>query len=125
MAASAPQESAAAGPLLHLENVSKRFGGVQALSDVSFELLPGEVHCLAGENGCGKSTLIKIISGVYAPEPGATILFDGEPQTRPHPGPRPRARRPGHLAGPGALSRAERGREHRDRAAAWAGGRAG
>lgn len=71
----------AAGPLLRLANVSKRFGGVQALSDVSFELMPGEVHCLAGENGCGKSTLIKIVSGVYAPEPGATILFDGETPT--------------------------------------------
>lgn len=70
---------AARGPLLHLENVSKRFGGVQALKDVSFDLMAGEVHCLAGENGCGKSTLIKIISGVYAPDPGASILFDGQP----------------------------------------------
>ncbi|HEX6010726.1 MAG TPA: sugar ABC transporter ATP-binding protein [Geminicoccaceae bacterium] len=69
----------ASGPLLHLENISKRFGGVQALADVSFEIQPGEVHCLAGENGCGKSTLIKIISGVYAPDPGAVILFAGEP----------------------------------------------
>jgi simple sugar transport system ATP-binding protein len=48
---------------------------------VSFEILPGEVHCLAGENGCGKSTLIKIISGVYAPDPGAVISFAGAPQT--------------------------------------------
>ena len=68
-------------PLLHLENVSKRFGGVQALREVSFEIMPGEVHCLAGENGCGKSTLIKIISGVYAPDPGARIQLMGEEQT--------------------------------------------
>ena len=39
----------------------------------------GEVLCLAGENGCGKSTLIKIISGVYQPEPGAVMLIDGKP----------------------------------------------
>lgn len=66
-------------PLLDLSNVSKRFGGVQALQSVSFAIDPGEVVCLAGENGCGKSTLIKIISGVHAPEPGARMLFDGQP----------------------------------------------
>jgi simple sugar transport system ATP-binding protein len=80
-ATESPRASGTPSPLLRLENVSKRFGGVQALADVSFEIMPGEVHCLAGENGCGKSTLIKIISGVYAPEPGATIVFAGEPQT--------------------------------------------
>ena len=81
MAADRPQTSQASAPLLRLDHVSKRFGGVQALDDVWFEIWPGEVHCLAGENGCGKSTLIKIISGVYAPEPGASIVFAGEPQT--------------------------------------------
>ncbi|WP_062227930.1 sugar ABC transporter ATP-binding protein [Aureimonas frigidaquae] len=65
--------------LIDLRHVSKRFGGVQALSDVAFDVAPGEVLCLAGENGCGKSTLIKIISGVYRPEPGAKMLFDGRP----------------------------------------------
>lgn len=64
--------------LIDLVNVSKRFGGVQALDDVSFDVYPGEVLCLAGENGCGKSTLIKVISGVHAPEPGGQIRFDGE-----------------------------------------------
>lgn len=43
------------------------FGGVKALQDVSFDVAAGEVLCLAGENGCGKSTLIKIVSGVYRP----------------------------------------------------------
>ena len=54
-----------------IEHVSKQFGGVKALEDVRFDVMPGEVLCLAGENGCGKSTLIKIITGVYQPEPGA------------------------------------------------------
>src|SRR4051812_2840822 len=67
----------AGGPLLQLEHISKRFGGVKALDDVRFDVRRGEVLCLAGENGCGKSTLIKIISGVHPPEPGATMLFDG------------------------------------------------
>ena len=66
-------------PLLHVERVSKQFGGVKALDDVSFDVAPGEVLCLAGENGCGKSTLIKIITGVYAPEPGALMRFEGRP----------------------------------------------
>ncbi|WP_432256436.1 sugar ABC transporter ATP-binding protein [Limimaricola sp. AA108-03] len=71
-----------AGPyLLRLEHVSKRFGGVQALDDISFNVRPGEVLCLAGENGCGKSTLIKTVSGVHRPEPGAVMEWDGAPMT--------------------------------------------
>ncbi len=62
---------------LRLSHVSKVFGGVRALDDVVFELREGEVHCLAGENGCGKSTLIKIVTGVHAPEPGAAIEVFG------------------------------------------------
>ena len=65
-------------PLLHLEHASKWFGGVKALDDVSFDVRRGEVLCLAGENGCGKSTLIKIISGVHQPEAGTTISCDGK-----------------------------------------------
>ncbi|MCC7208371.1 MAG: sugar ABC transporter ATP-binding protein, partial [Anaerolineae bacterium] len=65
-------------PILELENVSKRFPGVQALKDVSFSVAPGEVHALLGENGAGKSTLIKIVSGVYRPEQGI-IKLDGQP----------------------------------------------
>ena len=66
-------------PVLSLHNVSKHFGGVQALQDVDFQVLPGEVHCLAGENGSGKSTLIKLITGVYRPEPGSRMEIHGEP----------------------------------------------
>ena len=46
-----------------LENISKRFPGVLALDQINLTLNIGEVHCLAGQNGCGKSTIIKIISG--------------------------------------------------------------
>lgn len=67
-----------AQPLLSLKNIKVTFGGVRALKGVSFEVMPGEVHCLAGENGCGKSTLIKVITGVYKPEEGAEFAFDGQ-----------------------------------------------
>lgn len=63
---------------LRFQHISKVFGGVRALDDVSFEVLPGEVHCLAGENGCGKSTLIKIVTGVYTPESGAEMAYFGD-----------------------------------------------
>lgn len=63
---------------IYFRNISKVFGGVRALSDVSFAVGRGEVHCLAGENGCGKSTLIKIITGVYQPEAGADMALFGE-----------------------------------------------
>ncbi len=52
-------------PLLELSNVSKHFGGVMALKNVDFTLLPGEIHGLVGENGAGKSTTMKIIAGVH------------------------------------------------------------
>lgn len=78
----ATDEGANARPLLSLRGINMTFGGVRALKNVSFEVMPGEVHCLAGENGSGKSTLIKVISGVYTPAAGAEIVFDGE--TIPH-----------------------------------------
>jgi monosaccharide-transporting ATPase len=64
-------------PILEVRRVTKRFPGVLALDDVSFELLPGEGHALVGENGAGKSTLIKVVTGVYAPDEGQ-IFFKGE-----------------------------------------------
>ena len=63
---------------ISFKNVSKIFGGVQALKDVSFEVEKGEIHCLAGENGSGKSTLIKIITGVYQPELGVEMMCFGK-----------------------------------------------
>jgi len=65
-------------PLLILKGVTKRFGGVTALDDVSFELRQGEIHALLGENGAGKSTLIKVLGGIHRPEAG-TILISDEP----------------------------------------------
>ena len=59
---------------IEMRGISKRFGGVRALTDVSFSIRSGEIHCLAGENGCGKSTLIKILSGVHNPDEGEIIL---------------------------------------------------
>ncbi len=65
-------------PLIDVQNVSKHFGTVIALSGVSMTVWPGEVHCLLGDNGAGKSTLIKTLSGVHKPTEGQ-ILLEGEP----------------------------------------------
>ena len=102
-------------PLLELEHLSKSFGGVRALRDVRFDVKPGEVLCLAGENGCGKSTLIKIVSGVHQPERGAVMMFDGAVDRRARSGKGTGARHPGHLAGPRPLPRVVGRREYRVR----------
>lgn len=67
-------------PVLSVRGLSKHFGGVHALEDVSFDLFPGEVLALAGDNGAGKSTLIKAISGVHQPTAGE-IRFRDRPVT--------------------------------------------
>jgi ribose transport system ATP-binding protein len=64
------------GEILIFENISKRFGGVRALQDVSFSVRRGEVHALVGENGAGKSTLINLCGGVY-PSDGGRIVYSG------------------------------------------------
>jgi simple sugar transport system ATP-binding protein len=68
------------GHLLELDHVSKYFGNVIALKDVSLHVDAGEVTCLLGDNGAGKSTLIKILSGVHAPDQGE-LMMNGEPVT--------------------------------------------
>jgi D-xylose transport system ATP-binding protein len=64
-------------PILELHGISKRFGAIQALSNVDFEVYSGEVVGLVGDNGAGKSTLVKVISGVYLPDSGKYI-FEGK-----------------------------------------------
>ncbi len=62
--------------LIELDGVGKNFAGIRALDNVTLAVRRGEIHCLAGENGSGKSTIIKIMSGVYQPDEGE-ILIDG------------------------------------------------
>ncbi len=76
MSASARANRAA--PLIRVENLSKFFGSVIALQDISVAVYPGEVMCLLGDNGAGKSTLIKTLSGVHKPSQG-TIEVGGKP----------------------------------------------
>jgi D-xylose transport system ATP-binding protein len=64
-------------PILELKNIAKRFGAVQALDGIDFEVYAGEVVALVGDNGAGKSTLIKVISGINHPDTGE-IYFEGE-----------------------------------------------
>ncbi|HJZ32643.1 MAG TPA: ABC transporter ATP-binding protein [Hyphomicrobiaceae bacterium] len=64
--------------LLELNNLSKRFGGLTAVSKVDLAVRAGEVRGLIGPNGSGKSTLFNLICGIYQPEPGGSIRFDGE-----------------------------------------------
>jgi D-xylose transport system ATP-binding protein len=72
--------SEAPQPILQLKGIEKRFGAVQALNGVDFEVYSREVVALVGDNGAGKSTLIKVISGILIPDAGE-ISFDGKPVT--------------------------------------------
>ena len=63
-------------PFLEMEGITKRFGGITALNDVSFSCERNSIHAILGENGAGKSTLIKIISGVFQADSGGTKLAD-------------------------------------------------
>jgi len=67
----------AARPLVEARSVSKHFGGVFAVDDVSLEVAPGEIHGLVGENGAGKSTLMRVLAGILNPDQGE-VLIDGE-----------------------------------------------
>jgi branched-chain amino acid transport system ATP-binding protein len=67
--------------LLEAHGIGKRFGGVQALADVSFSIRQGEIYGLIGPNGAGKTTLFNVLTGIYAADTGA-FLFDGAPLAR-------------------------------------------
>lgn len=63
--------------IIELKHVNKHYGGVHALKDIDFDLNRGEIHCLIGQNGCGKSTIIKVISGVIDVDEGSEVILDG------------------------------------------------
>lgn len=67
-----------AEPIIQMKNIEKHFGPVIALAGVSLDVVPGECHCLLGDNGAGKSTFIKTMSGVHKPTRGE-IHFEGKP----------------------------------------------
>ncbi len=72
------QPASHTGVAIRLSGISKTFGGTRALIDVSLDLRPGEIHALVGQNGCGKSTLIKILAGYHSPDPGGSLEVDGQ-----------------------------------------------
>jgi len=68
---------------LRVASLSKSFGPARVLRDVELSIAPGELHGLVGQNGCGKSTLVKILTGVYPPDPGGSVTVDGRALTLP------------------------------------------
>jgi ribose transport system ATP-binding protein len=79
--ADAQPPAAQVEPVLDIRDLSKTFPGTRALDRANFDLRPGEVHALVGQNGSGKSTMIKILAGYHHPDPGATITVGGEEVT--------------------------------------------
>ncbi|GGH42000.1 rhamnose ABC transporter ATP-binding protein [Cribrihabitans marinus] len=79
-----PEGATEDAAVLALEGITKTFPGVKALSEVSLRLVPGKVTALIGENGAGKSTVVKILTGIYQPD-GGTILVNGKSTTFPVP----------------------------------------
>ena len=71
------QELAAGSPMLEVKNISLSFGGVKAITDVSFDVRKGEVRAIIGPNGAGKTSMLNCINGFYHPQEG-TITYKGE-----------------------------------------------
>ena len=78
-------EGQIAEPVLAVENISLRFGGVQALSEVSFDIRRGEIRAIIGPNGAGKTSMLNVVNGFYHPQAG-TIQFRGRRLSRMRPG---------------------------------------
>ena len=102
-----------ASPILRMEGVSKRYGGVRALANADLTVFAGRIHAILGENGAGKSTLIKILSGVVAPDAGRIVL-DGAEVAFNSPAAANRAGNCLHLPGTLARSRPLGRRQYRD-----------
>ena len=98
-------------PLLELKGVSKRFGAVTALDGVDFHVDAGEVMALVGDNGAGKSTMIKTIAGIHPIDEGE-ILWEGKPVTIHGPKDSAAPGDRGRLPGPGAVRQPRRRPEH-------------
>ena len=77
-------EVAAGDVLLSVENVSLSFGGVKAVSDVSFDIRKGEIRAIIGPNGAGKTSMLNVINGFYQPQQGR-ITFKGETRAKMRP----------------------------------------
>ena len=88
-------------PVLSLRDISKSFPGVKALQNVQLDLYPGQVTALVGENGAGKSTIVKVLTGIYQPDAG-TISVDGVETRFPDPDAAGRAGELSAVGGKGA-----------------------
>ncbi|HEY1545231.1 MAG TPA: ABC transporter ATP-binding protein [Xanthobacteraceae bacterium] len=84
MRAPAGSEGAVGETLLSVENVSLSFGGVNALTDVSFDVRPGEIRAIIGPNGAGKTSMLNVVNGFYHPQQGR-ITFKGKTRSRMRP----------------------------------------
>jgi len=71
-------------PLLSVQNVSLAFGGVKAITDVSFDIMPGEIRAIIGPNGAGKTSMLNVVNGFYHPQAGA-ITYQGQTRRRMRP----------------------------------------
>src|SRR6201991_2356335 len=84
MRAPTGNEIAAGEALLSIENVSLSFGGVRAITDVSFDIRKGEIRAIIGPNGAGKTSMLNVINGFYTPQKGK-ISFRGKTRTKMRP----------------------------------------
>jgi branched-chain amino acid transport system ATP-binding protein len=99
--------------ILDVKNISLRFGGVKALTDISFNVREHEIRAIIGPNGAGKSSMLNCINGVYTPQEGS-ITFRGKTFSHMNSPPGGRDGRGAHLPEPGAVQGHERDRQHHD-----------